>query len=329
MDTTLRITYCGNFGPAWNTESHVSRGFERLGHIVDRLPVSQHDHDSILAHIKESRPDILLGAKWGFKGAESMEANGARAVVKLIEACRPYIGAAVTAHWDLVAPEFSPSRWQWQQIVSEACDLTCLTDGHSAPNLPKTLVIRDGCPDDVDDSVPFEPTKDVLFLGGAYGERPRLISALQSRFGSRFEHVPHGYTGPELTKLIRSFRIVVGPHVPRFANYFSDRLYVVTAHGALFAAPTVPGMDLDGWVPSQNYLALPQEPASMANKVHEILTRNDAGQLESIRLNGMRHSRSKSWEVRVSQLLRELESRGLPRFRSGDAPPDEPTQLEP
>jgi hypothetical protein len=304
MDTTLRIAYVGNFHAPWATEEHVARGFERLGHHVTRLGVRDHDHDSLVAAVCELRPDILLGAKWGFNhGGDGEWPDAARAVVRLIEACRPYIGACVTWHWDLVAAEFSPARFQWQQIVSEACDLTALTDGRSVPNLPRAIVIRDGCPDDVDDGIPFAPTGQVLFLGTPYGDRPRLIDALRQRFGAGFEHVADGYTGSELTKLVRSFRIVVGPHVPRFAHYWSDRITAVCAHGALFAAPPVPGMELDGWVPSQNYLALPQEPASMASKVAEILERCDRGQLETIRQRGMHHAQSKTWEVRIGQLL--------------------------
>ena len=304
MDTTLRIAYVGNFHISWATEQHVARGFERLGHQVTRLAVGEHDHDSLVSAVSELRPDILLGAKWGFcKGGDGEWPEAAHAVVKLVAACRPYVGACVTWHWDLVAPEFSSARFEWQRIVSEACDLTALTDGHSAPNLPRCVIVRDGCPDDVDDSLPFEPTRDVLFLGIPYGDRPRLIDALSERFGAGFEHVAGGYTGADLTKLVRSFRIVVGPHVPRFAHYWSDRMTVVCAHGALFAAPPVPGMELDGWVPSQNYLALPREPLSMASKVAEILARCDRGQLETIRRSGMRHARSKTWELRVEQLL--------------------------
>lgn len=324
----LRIAYIGNWHAQWKTEEGVARGFESLGHSVTRIGVDN-DHDSILATVKELRPDILLGAKWGFRGAEQMDTNGAGSVCKLINACRPFIGAAVTWHWDLVAPEFAPERFAWQQIVSEACDLTALTDGFAAPRLPKCVVIRDGAPDDVDDSVPFEPIGECLFVGSLYRDRGAWWQAMRERLGSRIVHVGQGsdgfeplgispgelVTGPKLTKLVRSFRICVQPPWPFFPGYASDRSVVLRAHGALLAAPEVPGYG-DG-LTHDHYLVTGTRPDSQANKVAEYLDRHDRGQLEAIRRAGMAHARSKTWASRVEQLLSHLGQRATSTSDTG------------
>jgi hypothetical protein len=304
MGLALEIAYIGNFGPRWNTEEDVASGFERLGHTVTRMPVSEHDHDSIAATVKDLRPDLLIGAKWQFRGADGAWPGAANHVAALVEDCRPFVGASVCWHWDLVNKEFSPDRFAWQKIVSAAVDLTCLTDGSVLTSFPDAMVIRDGCPDDIDDSVPFAPTRDVLFLGTAYGDRPRLIAALRARFGSRFTHVESGVTGPDLTKLIRDHRLVVGPHWPFFPGYASDRSMIVRSHGGLLVAPEVPGYG-DGLMASEHFLPVPVDVDTIIKETANYLMW-PRDRLEAVRMAGHAHALARPWTVRCSELLSHL-----------------------
>ncbi|HEV3022558.1 MAG TPA: glycosyltransferase [Pirellulales bacterium] len=133
-----------------------------------------------------------------------------------------------------------------------------------------------------------------------------MLDACFARFGNKFCSV-HGVRGRELTRLVRSFRLVVGPHVPHFTGYWSNRIYVVTGHGGLFAAPAVPGMSDEGWRPGVNYLELPLEPQAMAETLAEYLAADDEGWLESVRRAGFEHASGLcTYDVRVRELLQYL-----------------------
>lgn len=347
MDTAkLRVLYPGNHGNAFATERYVANAFESLGHQVERLDVREHDHDSIVAAAKGGAFDLFLFAKAGWKGADGAWPEAAHGVVKTIDALRPFIGAAVCHHFDLVAPEFSPPRFAWQQIVSEACDLTCLTDGYSAPKLPKCIVLRDGAPDDIDhDFTPTEQINGILFCGTLYRDRQLWVASMRRVLGPRFVHVgPDGdgcealgipprteVTGKELTRLVRSFRFCVQPPYPMFPGYWSDRITVLSAHGGLVIAPTVLGMEADGLRPWVSYLPATPNFDSFAGKIREYLDIHDQSQIETVRAGASAWAATKGWSVRVEQLLAELSARGLPRPRVGIGEPsadDEPTEIE-
>ena len=202
--------------------------------------------------------------------------------------------------------------------VASACDLFVTTDGYTAPKIPNSLVIRQGVPDDVDHEYQWEiePRWDVLFLGWPYRDRGYMVDALTHAFGPRFRHET-SVRGKDLTALIRQCRLCVGPQSPYFPGYWSNRLYVVTGHGGLFAAPPVDGMAQEGWRSGENFLALPIDPEQMAGKLQEY-TRCDPGQLDTIRRRGYELANSKfTYDERVKQLLAAVA-----------AEPDEPTELD-
>ncbi|MDE2098825.1 MAG: glycosyltransferase [Patescibacteria group bacterium] len=321
----MNISYLGNFHDAHSTEGQIARAFERLGHTVIRLGVRDHDHDSVVAAVKASQPEVLLGAKWGFRGADGAWPDAANPVAALIAECRPHVGKVVCLHWDCVNPEFSPARFTWQQIVSEACDLTALTDGSVASQLPRVIVLRDGAPDDVDLSCESaEKVNAACFTGTLYGRRQEWAAVMRARLGARFVHVGPGgdgyeplgvpsnteIRGPELTPLVRSFRLCVQPPWPAFDGYASDRVIVTRAHGGLLVSPELRGYgdDLEPW---RHYITVPSEPRSYAAKVAELLDSYDAATLDRIRRNGEEHARARPWEVRCRKLIELLLELGV------------------
>lgn len=300
----MNILYLGAFHHSFTTESEIARALERAGHEVTRLEENDANEASIAAAADELRPDVLLLAKGRFEEAGREWPNDADAVVRLIERVRPAVGRVACWTFDLLAEAFSPERFAWANTIAPACDLFATTDGATAPTLPRAVVVRQGSPDEIDAEAawPEECEGDVLFLGLPYGERRQLIDACFDRFGQRFRAV-NDCRGPELTRLVRSFRLVVGPHWPHFAGYWSNRIYIVAGHGGLFAGPPVDGMAADGWRPSANYLALPCEPEAMARKLAEYL-RCDPVQLRAIQLAGYAHAREQcSYDRRVAELL--------------------------
>ncbi|HUY89478.1 MAG TPA: glycosyltransferase [Pirellulales bacterium] len=305
----MKILYLGAFRHSFSTENEIARALERAGHEVTRLEESEALRATISAAADELRPDVLLVAKARFQEAGHEWPNDARAVADLIEQVRPAVGRVACWLFDLLAEEFSPARFDWARTIAPACELFVTTDGHTAPKLPGAVVVRQGAPDEIDAEAgwpeecrPEEYEGDVLFLGLPYGDRKRLVEACFARFGQRFRAV-NDCRGPELTRLVRSYRLVVGPHWPHFAGYWSNRIYIVAGHGGLFAAPPVEGLSAEGWRASGNYLALPRDPAAMADKLAEYL-HCDLGQLRAIQQAGHAHARQQcSYDCRVAELL--------------------------
>ena len=312
----MKVLYLGSFQEAWNTECYIANAFERLGHEVVRLEETTSDQESILAAARGRRPDLFLFAKARFQGANNGWPADAEPIRRMIAALRPHVPRVACWIFDLMAREFRQERFEWALRVADACDLFATTDGATAPQLPHAVVVRQGVPDDVDQAREWqgELCGDVLFLGCAYQDRQVLVDALGRRFpGAPGFRVVNDVRCGDLTRLVRTYRVVVGPHYPHFAGYWSNRLYVVTGHGGLFAAPRVPGMDAEGWKPGQNYLALPLEPEAMAAQVEEYL-RCDANQLESIRRAGFEHANRRcTYDHRVRELLGHLAGGEWPR----------------
>lgn len=301
----MRILYLGAFQEEWSTESYLASALERAGCEVVRLEESVATHEAIVKAAAEHKPEWFVFAKARFCDAEHNWPEETQPICQLIQALRPHVGRVICWLFDLMAGEFDAERFQWASTIAAACDLFVTTDGNTAPQLPNALVIRQGVPDDVDRDCDWklEPRADVLFLGTAYRDRQLLVDALTQRFGERFQHV-NDCRGKELTRLVRSARICVGPHYPRLANYWSNRLYVITGHGGLFAAGPVVGMEAEGWRSGENFLALPSEPEQMAAKLEEYVTRHDAGQLETIRRRGYEFAHAHcTYDDRVRELL--------------------------
>lgn len=307
----MKILYLGSFQENWSTESYIANALGRTGCEVLKLEESAEAHESIVQAAAENTPDLFLFAKARFRGANLGWPQAAEPVCKLLDAVRPHVGRVACWLFDLLAREFVPERFQWASAVAAKCDLFALTDGHTAPQLPNSLVIRQGTPDDVDQDCEWdvEPRCDVLFLGTPYRERQLLVNALGQRFGDGFQHV-NDCRGSELTQLVRSARVCVGPQYPHLADYWSNRLYVVTGHGGLFAAPPVAGMEREGWRSGDNFLALPLEAEQMAVKLEEYVNRHDRGQLEAIRRRGYQFANEHcTYDDRVRQLLAALADR--------------------
>lgn len=315
----MRIIYLGSFKRAWHTECYIANALTSMGHEVIRLEEAAATYAEIIAHAAQARPDLLLFAKARFREANHGWPTDARAVRAMIAAVRPFVRQVACWIFDLLAPEFSPARSEWAREVAAGCDLFATTDGFTAGRLPNAAVVRQGVPDDVEDDAPWpaDHAGDVLFLGTPYGERGRLVAALAERFGNRFRCVGN-CRGQALTRLVRSYRVCVGPHEPYYAGYWSNRIYVVTGHGGLFAAPAVPGMETEGWHSGQRYLALPREPAQMTERLAEILRDEPPDALRQIQRAGYRLANERfSYRHRVEELLArlacgQLSSRGTP-----------------
>jgi hypothetical protein len=304
----MRILYLGSFQRIWHTECYIANALTGGGHDCIRLEESTATQASIVDRAAEIRPDLLLFAKARFREANHGWPADARAVRAMIAAVRPFVRQVACWVFDLLAPAFSTARFEWAREVAADCDLFATTDGFTAGSLPNAAVVRQGVPDDVEHDAPWpeDHTGDVFFLGTAYGERGRLVAALAERFSNRFRCVGN-CRGSALTRLVRGYRVCVGPHEPHYAGYWSNRIYVVTGHGGLFAAPAVPGMEDEGWQAGRHFIELPREPAAMGERLAEIIRDEPADALRQIQLAGYHLATERfSYRHRVAELLARL-----------------------
>ncbi|HUY35369.1 MAG TPA: hypothetical protein VMV69_21675 [Pirellulales bacterium] len=323
----MNVLYLGDFH-RYCTEAMIADVFERLGHGVVRVSTRDATLPSLAAECERVRPDIFLFAKAMFVGATDWP-DAAEHVVRLLTAIRPHVGAIVGWHWDLTAAEFSHARFAWMARVCPHVDLFAMSDGHTARQLPNTFVLRDGSFEDVDTSPetagywpdygrPEAFAGDALFVGSLYRERRAWWEHLQRtrvsgrQVGSlRLDCVGSlgvaEVRGPRLTRLVRSYKIVLQPPTPYFPHYWSDRITVMAGHGALMGAPKVEGMEADGWIAGRNYLELPIDVEGYAAALAGYVSSSNPGFLAAVRRAGFEHAmRHCSWTKRVEALLAEL-----------------------
>lgn len=313
-----RIAYLGAFSVDWNTECEIRDALRRLGHDVLDLEEERSTAPQLARAIVEYDPDIFLFAKGRIGGNWDPSCH---ALASLIAAVREgTAGKVQVACWvfDLLAKDFAEDRFQWGTNVGELVDAFFLTDGSTAPQFKNTFVLPQGVPHMIDNDCPWDVPEagQILFLGTAYRDRQEFVGAFRRKFGGRFRQV-NDCRGPSLTRLVRSYRLCVAPYYPSRDCYWSNRLYVITGHGGLFAGPNVAGMGTDGWFGHKQYLPIARDPAAAADEcaaflddTHDVFEgRGVPGEtiLGWMRRAGFEHARANcTYDVRCAKLLAHL-----------------------
>lgn len=299
----MRILHAGMWTHGWFTEHYIARAFERAEHAVERFDESRYNGAALVDKCRIMLPDVLLFHKLNLVGTGSWPDYPERHI-EILGKLKGYCGAVVCWQFDLMLAPSWERRFEWAKKVAPHIDLFAATDGGAARLLPNGVVIRQGAPDDVDDSCPFDLpfTCDVLFLGSQYGDRVSLVQKLKAAFpAARFVNDARG---GDLARIVRSARFVIGPHWPSADHYWSNRIYVVTGNGGLFAAPEIVGMRDEGWVPGVNYLALPSSLPEMIDTLQKTVRDTPPLAFEPIRRAGYEHAQGKcSYDARVAELL--------------------------
>lgn len=304
----MNILYLGSFRHAWHTETYIASALRELGHEVTTLEETRTSSATSIDTAKHGKFDLFLAAKCRFTETRGeFDGNAGRMIAAFMGEMKQHVPQVALWQFDCLAPDFCPERFAWAKVVAPACDVFACTDGFTAPQLPNAGVVRQGIPLDLDHEAdwPTEYAGDVLWLGSVYRERHELADNLRARFGNRFAIV-NDVRGRALTKLCRSYRVVVGPYYPAFNGYESNRRYVVCGAGALFACPPTPWLESEGWQPGVNYLALPGNPASITATLADILERTDREQLRAIQLAGYALAKTLTYRRRCEELLRHL-----------------------
>jgi len=146
----------------------------------------------------------------------------------------------------------------------------------------------------------YQKKREVAFIGGNYGTRPKLFAELSNNFD--FQHFNGGYRGIEHSKICATSKIMVADNaVNNLPGYWSNRVYLHLASGAFVLHPNVPGMN-----------------KIFQDKVHLVYYNDREDLIRKIRyylsLDGKRNSIAKAghelvmnnhtWDVRVKELWR-------------------------
>lgn len=246
----MRITFLGNFGVSYSSETHHAASLEQLGHQVIRLQEPTTPADEIAA----LDCDLFVWIKthgWDTPGIE-------RAIDNFKQRHIPII----TYHLDLY---MGLQRWQRYQsdpymkcldhfftvdrLMADWLDENTDVKGHY---LPAGVYDRECYISDE----PSPHANDVVFVGsrGYHPEwpyRPQLIDWLRQTYGSRFTHVSgDGDTGTirgrELNALYANSKVAVGDTLClnfNYPYYASDRLFEAPGRGAFQIFPYITGID--------------------------------------------------------------------------------------
>lgn len=90
----------------------------------------------------------------------------------------------------------------------------------------------------------MEPQREVGFIGGGYGARPKMFRELRRHFDFEAFGQNGQYRGESHSKICATSKIMVATNaVNNIPGYWSNRVYLHLACGAFVLHPNVPGME--------------------------------------------------------------------------------------
>ena len=263
-DRPLRILYLGNLSQPWNHEYCLVESLKTAGHLAQALDESSVARaEDVLAEIEGGDFDCLLFFK-GRIGAKTLEdvlhPDGEEIAKVLRQASLPaYVWYVDRVH----AYDFDRTRETWMRKVAPLCRIAFVTDGGLADtDWANWYVLRQGVLESTiqrNVDIPESERASVAFVGQLYGERAVELAAIDREFPITF--ITDAF-GPELTRAVRSHRIIIGPRYPSAPGYWSNRVYWVLGHGGFLLAPEVEGMREEGFLPGVHYAALGNDPVA-------------------------------------------------------------------
>jgi glycosyltransferase involved in cell wall biosynthesis len=251
----LKMLFLENFSDFNNQNQFlIADTLRDLGHtVIQRDEFSVLSADALVAEINDGDVDCLLFGKGRISAKttdERLRPSGDE-IADVLRRCRK---PAYLWYGDKVL-DFEPSRLAWMRKVAPLCRLAFVTDGELAQQRwAEFRLLRQGvlAQTVVRPNVQEKEKRDIAFIGSIYGDRASELSPVFARYD--VTHVSNQF-GTDLSRLIQTHRIVIGPRFPSSPGYWSDRIYVVLGHGGFFLAPEVPGMREEGLLPGMHYAA--------------------------------------------------------------------------
>ena len=296
----MKIIFIGNHDVSWSTESHHAWTWRHMGHEVIQL---QENRTSLLQILDACQGAQLLQFThthgWDFPGCSM---------------------ALVSHLQEMKIPSFSYHLDRYFGIGSRQADYLkhpsfhldhfFSTDGGNAEGWKAAGINHHYLPPGVVEYGAYMATPneqiDVLFAGSVgyhaeYPFRPKMVEALRSNYGNRFQ-VRTGVREAPLNTLYASAKVIVGDHI--FAGsplYVSDRLFETIGRGGFIIYPDTPGITdlIPGLVTYK-----PQDVGDLIQKIDYFL--DSAHEAERIERRHEAHQWVKvngTYTVRLRQIL--------------------------
>lgn len=223
----MKIAYVAKHHSGGNQEEEaIAWALEQLGHFVERVP------ERVGYQVAKMRTDLVLFHKWVH--------------IPTLEKVK-----ALKAFWwfDLVEHPSDPTlfnrsalRRGWMSKVMPLVDVGFCTDGDWVDKYPSKLV---WLPQGYDTRYRYDFVEEkrfpVLFAGaagrGSGTVRQSFLEFLQRNLGDGLLHLPKGFHGEGLARLVAQSSVVVAPDGPVTDRYWSNRVYLMLGMGACLLHP--------------------------------------------------------------------------------------------
>lgn len=250
----MRVTFYGNWGVSYTSESHHAASLEDLGHQVVRLQEPKCTAKQLLAEAAQSDCFVWIATHgWDTPGIENVLTELKRLGV-------PSLAYHLDAFIQI------PDRWvkyrthptmtmldhyfTVDQCLADHLNENTTVQGHYLPPgvFGRECYISDQT----------SPHANAVLFAGSYGYhnsypmRPKLIDWLKDTYGPQFTHIGGGgpigtVRGDDLNRAYANSKIVVGDSYitnPNYlGKYWSDRVPESLGRGAFLLAPRVYGLD--------------------------------------------------------------------------------------
>lgn len=249
-----RITFLGNFGVDYSSETHHKKSLESLGHEVIALQETQASAELIWAEALRSNMFVWVHTH----GWQTPSGTGLTMETVLQNLKKKRI-PSVAYHLDLwlgLQRERDLKRDPVYQYVEyfftvdkKMADWFNDNTNVSGYYLPAG-VFHEECRLELNERV-----NDIIFVGskGYHPEwpwRPQLIDWLQNTYRNQFKHIGGDglgvIRGQQLTDLYNSTKIVIGDSLVKnftYSYYWSDRLYETIGRGGFIIFPYIRGLE--------------------------------------------------------------------------------------
>lgn len=249
----MRITFLGNFGVDYSSETHHKKSLESLGHEVIALQETQAGSDEILSEAYKSDMFVWVHTHgWQTPGRIPMKRVLQRLKAKQIP--------TVTYHLDLwlgLQRQKDLNRDPVYRDIEYFFTVDKqMADWFNKNTSVKGRYLRAGVIEDemlLDSNI--QKVNDVVFVGsrGYHPEWPyraQLIDWLRETYGDRFRHIGGDgegvVRGHALTGLYNATKVVVGDSLVKnfdYPYYWSDRLYETIGRGGFVIFPYIKGIE--------------------------------------------------------------------------------------
>lgn len=250
----MHITFLGNFGVSYSSETHHAASIESLGHTVTRLQEGNATGEEVLVAALSSQLLVVVHTHGWTTPGLALEKVLLRVEAAGIPTATYHLDLWLGLHRqaDLDRDPFYRAIQHFfsaDKLMADWFNTNTDVQGHY---LPAAVYDRE-C---YISPEPSPHANDVIFVGSRryhpeWPYRPKLIDWLAQSYGKHFTHIGgDGATGTirgdDLNRLYAGSKVAVGDTLCLgfdYPHYFSDRVFETLGRGGFMIHPWIEGID--------------------------------------------------------------------------------------